>query len=34
MSDLSKQRAEVESKLEAAEAVWLTISEELEMVEA
>ena len=34
MGELSKQRAEVEGKLEAAEAVWLTISEELETVEA
>jgi ATP-binding cassette subfamily F protein 3 len=34
MSDLMKQRADVAAKLEAAEAVWLEISEELETVEA
>ena len=34
MSELMKQRADVAAKLEAAEAVWLEISEELETVEA
>jgi len=34
MSDLMKRRAEVEAKLEVAEAAWLQVSEELDTVDA
>ncbi|MES1972456.1 MAG: ABC-F family ATP-binding cassette domain-containing protein [Pseudomonadota bacterium] len=34
MSDLMKRRAEVEAKLEVAEASWLQVSEELDTVDA
>jgi ATP-binding cassette subfamily F protein 3 len=34
MSELMKRRAEVAAKLEAAEAAWLAVSEELETVDA
>ena len=34
MTDLMKRRAEVEAKIEAAEAAWLEASEALEAVAA